>query len=85
MTGTLNRDLNPIILYLTFLVVGTVTLLPFNAIINASFYYSVLYASSVLEDLYESYFSMAFTLMQVIGLTWQLYVVKYYVSCSLIK
>ena len=76
----LDQTLDPTWIYVTFLLVGSVTLFPFNAIVNASFYFTSRFSSSPFEDLYDSYFSMAFTITQVVGLSWQLYVVKYHVS-----
>ena len=63
--------------YITFVLLGCTSLLPWNGAITATQYFQTRFCETDFEETFESYFSINFTLAQLIGLAAQFYFVRY--------
>ena len=66
-------DLNGATVYVIFIIVGCSSLLPWNAVITATSFFKSKYCGTGLEHLFETYYTVEFTLAQLLGLLSQLY------------
>ncbi len=66
-------DLNGVIVYIVFIIVGCSSLLPWNAVITATEFFKSKYCDTDLEHLFETYYTIQFTTAQLLGLLSQLY------------